>query len=59
MIESHEFRDSSEILDKKSMRAAMEISSFIADTDIKVLPGKEWGVYYKEPERRQKICKAF
>ena len=36
---------------KKDIRSAMEISSFLGGTGIRILPGKEWGVYYKNVQR--------
>ena len=43
---------------KKDMRAAMEISSFIGDMGMKVLPGKEWGVHYRNPQKREEVLNA-
>lgn len=44
--------------DKKDLRMAMEISSYIGDLGIKVLPGKEWGVHFRNPQRREELLQA-
>lgn len=44
---------------KKDLRMAMEISSYLGDLGIKVLPGKEWGVHFKNAERREEILQAI
>lgn len=36
----------------------MEISSYLGATGIKVLPGKQWGVHYKDPQRREEILQG-
>lgn len=58
MIDRLEYTEHDKGPDKEDIRAAMEISSFIGDSGIKVLPGKEWGVYYKNPQRRQELLTA-
>lgn len=45
-------------VDKKDMRKAMEISSYVGDLGMKILPGKEWGVHFKNPAKREEILQA-
>lgn len=58
MIDRLEQPEHGEGRDKKEIRAATSISSFVGDTGIKVLPGKEWGVHYRNPEKRNEILNA-
>ncbi len=58
MVDTREQTESGKSPDKKDIRAAMEISTFIGDIGMKVLPGKEWGVHYRNPQRREDILNA-
>jgi uncharacterized protein YegL len=42
-------------LDKETIRAAMEVASYVSDLGIKVLPGKSWTPYYPESSNREQI----
>lgn len=58
MIDRLQQSQSPEKDDKREIRAAMEISSYLGATEIKILPGKQWGVRYGNPQKREEILQG-